>query len=357
MGMEPMLKGGAGMLTRVLAVAAFACTVAGLQAQQAVSAETAHVADTANVVAVNTDGPLNLNLAHAAGITYSSSSPELEGVDPAAAERLNLSGLDADATQPPPRRRYGRPRYNDSSHNPDGSNKYAFVAGVGFTTAVGNTYHYLDTSYDYQVGAGRNFNKNFSLMFQFDWDNFGFNGRTLVSEQNLNNFYFYEFCNANPGNAACANGPLTAVDGNSHIWSFSLNPVYNIYTREGLGAYIVGGVGFYHKVANFTTPEVGEEYDPYTGGIDEYEANATFDHYTSNAPGFNGGFGLTFKPSRFSSQRLYAEARYVFVDNSQRFGVRYGQSAATLNAYNGSNLYPANSNRTTYIPIKFGIRF
>ncbi len=301
-------------------------------------------------VASVTDGPLdasftnlpvaNLDLARTAGITYSSSaSPALDAVDATAAASLDLPGVPEDATQPPPRRRYGRPRYNDNSHNADGSSKYAFIAGVGFTQPLGNTYHYLNPSYSFQVGAGRNFNKNFSIIAQFDWDNFGFNGRTLGNESAI---YFND------------TDADTGVDGSSHIWSFSLNPVYNIYSRDTFGAYVVAGVGFYHKVATFTIPQEELGYGNF-GELEEFEVNAAFAHFTSNAPGFNGGIGFTYKPSRFSSQRLYGEVRYVFVDNSQRQGITVANESTTT--YTGTNGYPANSNRTTYIPVKFGIRF
>ena len=355
---------------RTAGLAAAVCLVAGASAQQSgprvsEGSISAGSAEAQNVASLS-DGPLSLSspeataptldLAHAAGVSYSSSaSPALDAVDADAAANLDLPALPEDAAQPPPRRRYGRPRYNDSSHNPDGSSKYAFIGGVGLTLATGNTYHYLNTSYSYQVGAGRNFNKNFSVIAQFDWDNFGYNGRTLANQLFIENADLAAFCNLNPSSPACAGGSLTSLDGNSHVWSFSINPVYNFYTHEGLGAYVVAGVGFYHKVANFTTPEIGFAIDPF-GGVEEFEANQTVDHYTSNAPGFNAGFGLTFKPSRFANQRLYVEGRYVFVDNSQRTGVTVNNLNTTLTA-NSTNLYPANSNRTTYVPIKVGIRF
>ena len=384
MSKAPFFLSSSPSFGRMAALAAAACVVAASAAasafaQQAGSARTfdgplpTSSTDRLAIASV-TDGPLDgsfanlpvsnapapsLDLARSAGLIYSSSaSPALDAVDASAAANLDLPGLPADSTQPPPRRRYGRPRYNDNNHNADGSNKYAFIAGVGLTLATGNTYHYLNTSYSYQVGAGRNFNKNFSVIAQFDWDNFGFNGRTLGNQLYLENYYFNLYCSnpVNAGSATCQSGALGALDGHTHVWSFSINPVYNIYTREGFGAYVVAGVGFYHKVATFTTPEQGVYFDPYYGYV-SYVANATVDHYSSNAPGFNAGFGLTFKPSRFSGQRLYAEARYVFVDNSQRTGVTALTPSATLNAYNGNNLYPANSNRTTYVPIKVGIRF
>jgi hypothetical protein len=83
--------------------------------------------------------------------------------------------------------------------------------------------------------------------------------------------------------------------------------------------------------------------------------DANVDHYTSNAAGVNGGFGLTWKFSHFSSERFYMEARYVFMANQGRTGYTAANVATT--GYSGYDAYPANSHRTTYIPVKFGIRF
>jgi len=238
------------------------------------------------------------------------------------------------------RRRYGSPRYRGSNTNADGSPKYTFFAGAGLAQPLGNTYHYLTPSYGLQLGGGRNFNKNIGVMLQFDYDHFGFTGQTLSNQS-----YIY-FADSNPSD----NG----LDGTSHVWSFSLNPVYTLASGDkgGLGAYLVAGAGFYHKVANFTTPQ-DVEYCYYYCSV--YAVNSTLDHYTSNAPGFSGGFGLTYKVSRFSNERFYLEARYVFVDNSQRHGITY----ANVNSITptSTDFYPANSNKTTYVPIKVGLRF
>jgi hypothetical protein len=237
------------------------------------------------------------------------------------------------------RRRYGAPRYRGNNTNADGSPKYSFFAGVGLVQPIGNTYKYLTPSYGFQVGGGRNFDRHMGVMAQFDYDHFGFTGQTITNQSNI---YF----------GAQGQG----LDGSSHVWSFTLDPTYTISAGEGLGAYIVAGVGFYHKTANFTVPATGEYYDPYYGLI-EYQANESIDKYTSNAPGFNGGFGLTYKFSRFSNERFYVEARYVFVDNSQRKGITNTQASLNTITASTTNFYPANSNRTTYIPIKAGIRF
>lgn len=328
-----------GFAGRLSALSALALTsTLALQAQSLVPGNDLDSTPVVHLAANDTPGMLDL--AYHAGVDYSSSSSSLEGVDPSATEHLDLA-LTSSAIQPPPRRRYGRPRYNDSSHNADGSSKYGFLAGAGFTLPVGNTYHYFNTSYGFQVGGGRNFNKKFSVNLQFDWDKFGINGATLGSQQNLYNYY---------------GAGISGLDGNNHVWSFSLDPTYSYYQGEKIGAYGVLGVGFYHKVTTFTVPTEGEYFDPYYGVI-AYEANSTLDHYSSNAPGFNGGLGFTYKPSRFANEKFYVEARYVFVDDSQKTGVTYNSSATTLSAYNGNNFFPQNSNHTTYIPIKFGIRF
>jgi hypothetical protein len=323
---------------RLAAVAVFACVSAlGAQAQQAASTQMGAV-DTSSLFAANTTRPMDL--ASLAGLNYSSSSlPDTpDAADP---ETLNLTSPDS-ALQPPPRRRYGRPRYNDNAHNADGSSKYTFEAGVGATVPLGNTYHYFNTNYAFQVGGGRQFNKKAAVLLQFDYDRFGVNGPTITNQENLYN---------NDLGAQVA-----SLDANNHVWSFTLNPTYTFLAGDKYGAYAVVGAGFYHKVTNFTTPEVGT-YCDYIYGCYQYEANANIDHYTSNAAGFNGGLGLTYKFSRFADERFFVEARYVFVDNQQRAGVTYADSLATVQAYNGTNYFPANSNKTTYIPVKVGIRF
>jgi hypothetical protein len=72
----------------------------------------------------------------------------------------------------------------------------------------------------------------------------------------------------------------------------------------------------------------------------------------------NGGLGLTYKFSKFSNQRFYIEGRYVVVFNQQKIGLTaFNANTPFGSSYTGFNYYPANSNRTTYVPIKVGIRF
>jgi len=272
-----------------------------------------------------------LDLSTPDDLKYSSSTGSAEMAN---AETFNLGSDD----QPPPRRRYGRPNYNDSRTNSDGSAKYTFFIGGGFTLPVGGTHNYLAPSYNFQAGAGRNFNKTYGVNVQFDWDNFGFQTATL---NNLIAIY----------NGAPLFADFTQIGGNSHVWSFTVDPIMNFYSSDTFGAYVVGGVGFYHKTANFTTPSIGTYCDPFYGCF-TYQANQTIDKYTSNAFGVNGGVGMTYKFSRFAGEKFYVEARYIYTANSPR-PFSYG-SAETGS---GFNVFPQNSAKTTFIPVTFGVRF
>lgn len=278
-----------------------------------------------------------LELTAPAELNYSSSVGESETESAA----NYLSGRE---DQPPPRRTYGRrPNYNDKTHNTDGSNKYGFVVGGGFTLPVGGTHNYYSTSWDFQAGVGRFFDKNFGVMIDFNWANFGIQTHTLNT---LLAIY----------NSPAVGGNLNQLGGYGHVWSFALDPVYNVIQGDTSGLYVTGGVGFYHKNSVFTIPALGYYCDPFYGCF-TYQANQAIDEYTSNAVGFNGGFGYTYKFSKFGSERLFAEARYVYTANSRRPYYDSVHGTPVGGNPNYFNVFPQNSAPTSYIPVTFGIRF
>jgi hypothetical protein len=236
---------------------------------------------------------------------------------------------------------YNPARYRNSYTNEDGSNRYIAYIGGGLAVPVGDTQKYLTENFGLEAGVGPRFNKRFAVPIEFDFDYFGFTKQALDNQIDIYDSLFSE--------PHAVNGLL---GGNSHIWSFSLQPTYTVYSGDSWEGYIVGGVGFYHKVANFTLPsEFDCGYYYYSCGY------FNLDHYTSNAPGYDGGIGVTYKISPDSSARFYAEARYVFIDNSRRAGIMNNSASIASINDTTTDFYPANSNRTTYIPIMFGIRF
>ena len=236
----------------------------------------------------------------------------------------------------------GRPRYRADYTNSDDSLKFTVYGGAGATVPVANTAKYLTPNFDIQAGVGYRFSRHFELPVEFDWDQFGFTKSALDNQIGIYDSIF-------GGNAV-----KYLLDGNSHIWSFSLQPTYTFYQGPTWGAYVKAGVGFYHKVANFTLPS--EQFECYYFcGI--YEANYNLDHYTSNAPGYDAGVGVTYKFSPDSHARFYAEARYVFIDNQQRYGITNTPASLASVTDSTTNFYPANSNRTEYIPVTVGVRF
>ncbi|GGA54060.1 hypothetical protein GCM10011507_01580 [Edaphobacter acidisoli] len=316
----------ASILAGTAAIAFFAAPAA-VQAQQPAS-----TAQPLAPISLKTTliAPLDLSSSSTDDVNYTSSTG---AVETAKAEGFSFG---EGAMQPPPRRRYGRPNYSDSHTNPDGSAKYTFAVGGGFTLPTGGTHNYATPGWKLQVGAGRNFNQTLGVMLQFDYDKFGMQQNTLNNQLALYN-------------SLCGSQCIDQLNGSVHDWSFSLDPIVNYYTSDTLGAYVIGGIGFYHKYTQFTTPAIGEYCDPYYGCY-QYQANQPVDWYTSNAFGVNAGFGFTYKISRWANQRLYAEARYVWTDNQPK---PYDVSGTT----NYFNAFPQASARTTYIPVTFGIRF
>ncbi len=275
-----------------------------------------------------------LDLSAPSDLNYSSSVGSEEMAN---AESFTLSN---DSGQPPPRRRYSKPNYSDSHTNADGSAKWSFFVGGGFTLPVGGTHNYATTSWKVQAGGGRNFNKTFGVMLQFDYDKFGMQTSTLNKQLALYN----ALCPPNVSNCT-----LSQLGGNIHDWSFTVNPIMNFWSTDTFGAYAVVGAGFYHKYTQFTTPAIGLYCDPFYGCY-QYQADQPVDWYTSNAFGVNGGLGLTYKFSRFAPEKFYVEARYVYTANSQRpFDV-----SGTTSYFNA---FPQASAKTTYIPVTFGVRF
>jgi hypothetical protein len=188
----------------------------------------------------------------------------------------------------------------------------AFVGGGGFTAPIGNDTHGFETwGYNLDVGGGWNFSKKFGVLFEYQFDKNKIPGSTIA------------LVGAQGGNI------------NSHLFLF--DPVYYFAARKTTGAYVTGGVGFSRKVTNFTDIQTGEVcyYFCYYENVP-----VTVYNFSSNQLAADGGLGMYWKAfGRDSNVKLFAEARYIFVDSPRATKTTDGEGTEGI------------------IPVTVGIRF
>jgi hypothetical protein len=212
----------------------------------------------------------------------------------------------------------GSPQYGGRSNGPRYPNyqnrmsHVAIVAGGGFTGPIGNDTHGYNTwGYNLDFGGGWNFSKMFGIVFEYQFDRSKIPGATIAA------------VGAQGGNI------------NSHLFLF--DPIIYFYSGKKAGAYVTGGGGFSRKVTNFTQLQSVQQcyYFCYYG-----YAPVTVAHFSSTQGAADLGLGFYWKAfGRDSNAKLFAEARYVFVDSPKPTTTTNGEGTEGL------------------IPVTVGIRF
>src|ERR1700684_3852601 len=118
-----------------------AAAVIGAQAQSPVAAPATTLTYPALNFSASLAAPFDLSTASSSSSSSSSSSLSADAPDP------GDPSAGSGSSQPPPRRTYGRPTYSDSHTNADGSAKWTFAAGGGFSVPVSTTSQDLTTGW------------------------------------------------------------------------------------------------------------------------------------------------------------------------------------------------------------------
>ena len=164
--------------------------------------------------------------------------------------------------------------------------KFNFVVGGGPGFPQGDMSSFVNTGGHFMIGGGVNFKKFLGVDTEFMWHDLPINSSTLKLLQT-------------PGASA-----------RQYAWTF--NPIVHFPFGEKLGAYVVGGVGWYHRSGETTTPGVGVICDPYWSwwyGCTIGSVNFVTGSSSANAFGENIGGGLTYRLGE-SHAKIFTEIRY-----------------------------------------------
>jgi opacity protein-like surface antigen len=170
----------------------------------------------------------------------------------------------------------------------EGEHKWTANVGVGFTPLVGALNQRLDNGWHISFGGGYHLTERFSLGGQIMYNGLG------VSRGVLNE--------------------LAVPDGNAHLWAFTVEPRLDFAPRSKLAPYIVGGVGYYRRVVEFTQPSVAAVvvFDPFF--FDFFPALIPADQVIGRVirDGIGGNAGIGFQIPVGHSAKIFTEARYHY---------------------------------------------
>lgn len=150
----------------------------------------------------------------------------------------------------------------------------ALDLGAGFNAPIGNDIPYITWGGNFTIGGGVHIKKRSTILVEYQFMDDKLPGG-LIAE-------------------------VGTQGGNAHIWSLTLDPVIDLFPGRANSVYVTGGGGFYRKLTSFT--DQGEY------------SNEVVRHFSSNQGGVSCGIGLTHRLRWEENMRIFAEARYLFLD-------------------------------------------
>jgi len=167
-------------------------------------------------------------------------------------------------------------------------------AGGGISPLVSDISHRLDNGWHVTVGGGLNITRHLSATLNYTYNGFGVSQRVLTEAK--------------------------VPDGNSHLWSLTVDPKLRFSRSHRFDPYLVGGVGYYRRTVQFTRPTIISALviDPFFGAIFNtlVPADTVIGSITRDGVGGSGGAGFEVKLPR-ATVKFYTEARYHYADTGR----------------------------------------
>ena len=170
----------------------------------------------------------------------------------------------------------------------DEGHKWSANVGGGFTPLVGTLDRRLDNGWYITFGGGYRVSSHFTIGGQVMYNGLG------VSKGVLTEF--------------------GVPDGNAHIWAFTAEPKLSLAPHRHFSPYLIGGVGYYRRVVEFTQPTVTAVtvFDPFFFGFFPVlvPADQVLGRITRDGIGGNAGFG--FEMGMRGGVKFFTEARFHY---------------------------------------------
>jgi opacity protein-like surface antigen len=174
----------------------------------------------------------------------------------------------------------------------DEEHRWTANVGAGFTPLVGSLDTRLDNGWNISFGVGYHFTSRFSMGAQIMYNGLG------VSRGVLREF--------------------ALPDGNARIWAITAEPRLSFAPRRKFTPYVVGGVGYYRRVVEFTQPTLVAVtvFDPFffTFSPVLIPARVVIGRVIRDGIGGNAGAGFQV-PIGQSGFKIFAEARFHYSNN------------------------------------------
>lgn len=160
--------------------------------------------------------------------------------------------------------------------------------GVGFP--VSELSNFANAGGNFVAGAGVNFERHFGVNGEFMWHDLPI--KSSVKQA------------------------LGTPGAEARQYSVTVNPIVNFEGDHRIGGYVIGGIGWYHRSGETTTPALGVVCDPYWSwwfGCTVGTVSAITGSTSDDTWGQNIGAGVTARLGE-SHAKFYAEFRYHHAD-------------------------------------------